>query len=452
MSLHFKVSHEIGTVPLGRAWEAREIDSGEDLLLKRIPLEAIGWGKNGWASMLDELRRLPSLHHPAVAPLLEAREDGEDFLSIGINPEGRSLKELAREGGGLTRSQLKRWILPVLEALAVAHDRGIIHRHVHESLITVDQDGQPSIQGFGLSLAGNIETEDIPPELLSGASATPASDQFLSGAMISRLLRPELRQPALVAVIEKSRNRIPEKRFGEMLEMMDAFKAALDQLKTEERLGPATSSETPPVGKAQEFVRKEAVAPSKAPSAPLLSSTPGPDAEAAAPPAPFQDLHKAPAGKKTSLWILGAALIVIGLGLGFFFLSGPAFEPESGDVAVQREISPLEAAREQIRAGEVDRAESELRELAQKAGGPEQLAAMEELGTLLLKQGRAGEASAFFRSKLGRTSSESLYYKLALAEAVQGHDDEAIRTLDEGLRLYPKSKRLSEARLHLGGE
>ncbi len=77
--------------------------------------------------------------------------------------------------------------------------------------------------------------------------------------------------------------------------------------------------------------------------------------------------------------------------------------------------------------------------------------ALDALGTIRLQQGLSDEASALFERALTIQANEGLYYKLSLAQASAGREDQVMRTLDEGLRLFPESQRLKEARFHLGG-
>jgi serine/threonine-protein kinase len=70
--------------------------------------------------------------HPAIVRVLDddRADDGTPFLVMELL-EGRSLEELATASGGrLDAREVLRVMGEVLEALAAAHDRGIVHRDI----------------------------------------------------------------------------------------------------------------------------------------------------------------------------------------------------------------------------------------------------------------------------------------------------------------------------------
>ena len=54
--------------------------------------------------------------------------------------------------------------VPVVEALAVAHDAGVLHRQMHEDLIIVDDAGTPELTGFGLTVGSARRVRQIGAE------------------------------------------------------------------------------------------------------------------------------------------------------------------------------------------------------------------------------------------------------------------------------------------------
>src|SRR5690606_23893530 len=93
--------------------------------------------------------------------------------------------------------------LPVLGALAVAHDREIIHRDVKPSNIFLERgpDGRssPVLLDFGIARRSDAQDESVPgtalgtpaymaPEIVAGAPPTPATDLWSMGVVLYRLL------------------------------------------------------------------------------------------------------------------------------------------------------------------------------------------------------------------------------------------------------------------------
>ena len=75
-----------------------------------------------------EARSSASLSHPNVVAVFDQGEDdGNVFLAMEYVP-GQTLREVLDTEGALTPRAALDIILPVLDALAVAHHAGIIHR------------------------------------------------------------------------------------------------------------------------------------------------------------------------------------------------------------------------------------------------------------------------------------------------------------------------------------
>jgi serine/threonine protein kinase len=103
------------------------------------------------------------------------------------------------------RSRARAWAAFLLEGLAAAHSRGLVHGWLLPSLITFDGAGRPLVPPFGgHHLSGLTAThtgglEELmavtAPELRGGSDPTVTSDLFALGVLLQWLLDGELGAP-----------------------------------------------------------------------------------------------------------------------------------------------------------------------------------------------------------------------------------------------------------------
>jgi len=97
--------------------------------------------------------------HPGTVQFLDdgQLETGEPFLVMDYL-EGTTIDELwATDSGAITLPRVLKIAADVLEVLAIAHDRGIIHRDVKPENIFITSDGRTKLLDFGIARAESIE-------------------------------------------------------------------------------------------------------------------------------------------------------------------------------------------------------------------------------------------------------------------------------------------------------
>jgi eukaryotic-like serine/threonine-protein kinase len=91
--------------------------------------------------------------HPAIVRALDddVAEDGTPFLVMELL-EGKALDAVASERGGrLPAIEVLSIMREVLDALAAAHDRGIVHRDIKPENIFITTDGRVKVLDFGIA-------------------------------------------------------------------------------------------------------------------------------------------------------------------------------------------------------------------------------------------------------------------------------------------------------------
>ena len=124
----YRIERELGGGGMSRVFLAEEVDLGRKVVIKVLPPE-MGAGVN-----VDRFRReiqlAAKLQHPHIVPLLTAGASGDLLYYIMPFIQGESLRaKLAREGE-LPVLEVLRILKEVLDALAHAHEQGVVHRDI----------------------------------------------------------------------------------------------------------------------------------------------------------------------------------------------------------------------------------------------------------------------------------------------------------------------------------
>jgi pimeloyl-ACP methyl ester carboxylesterase len=193
----YRVVERIGEGGMGVVYRAHDTTLDRDVALKFIT-DSIGEHSHQWR---QEARALAALNHPNIVTIYEiGDDDGVPFLAlewVGGGSLGRAAPERP-----ISVETLARFALPIADALAAAHGRGIIHRDVKPANVLVSADGRVKLADFGLArFSGGDDVTGVPelagtvaymsPEQAAGAELTPATDVFSFGVLAWELLAGE---------------------------------------------------------------------------------------------------------------------------------------------------------------------------------------------------------------------------------------------------------------------
>jgi Protein kinase domain len=181
----------LGSGGSGSVWLARDEQNGLDVALKIVPRE----GKA--ASRAErEAEAAARLRHPSCQRAYGFGRDSQHVYIAYEYVPGRTFREALR-GGELNDGSAIEACAQVLEALAHAHSRGIVHRDVKPSNVLLAEGKGVSVRvlDFGLAQIQQAETltaqGDVPgtlayiaPERLAGGLTTEAADVWAVGLML----------------------------------------------------------------------------------------------------------------------------------------------------------------------------------------------------------------------------------------------------------------------------
>jgi Protein kinase domain len=181
----------LGSGGSGTVWLARDEGSGLDVALKIVARE----GRAGERAE-REAAAAARLRHPRCLRAYScAHDDGHVYIAYEYVP-GRTLREALR-AGAVDDATAVEAAAQVLEGLAHAHSKGVLHRDVKPANVLLADDDEVSVRllDFGLAQFDEADTLTatgdvpgtlayVPPERLAGEAAGEAGDVWAVGVLL----------------------------------------------------------------------------------------------------------------------------------------------------------------------------------------------------------------------------------------------------------------------------
>jgi len=192
-----------------------------------------------------EARSVAQLSHPNIVTVIDrGNADNQQYIVFEYI-DGESLKHLVDRSGPLPARRVIELALQIAEALAFAHQAGLVHRDVKPQNVLVTEDGEAKVTDFGIARSLDVEhgvtqtgtvlgtSNYLSPEQARGQTVTPATDVYSLGVVIYEMLTGEVPFPGenFVAVAMKHINEPPpsliDKRPDVPLRLVHAVERAL---------------------------------------------------------------------------------------------------------------------------------------------------------------------------------------------------------------------------------
>jgi tRNA A-37 threonylcarbamoyl transferase component Bud32 len=196
----YKILEEIARGGMGIVYRARQKSLNRIVALKMI-LHGKLANQEEVQRFQKEAKAAGALDHPGIVAIHEIGVDqNQHYFSMAF-VDGPSLEKFTADNPLRARAAAALF-LKIVEAVAYAHDHGVVHRDLKPSNILVDTNGDPQITDFGL--AKDISADTLltktgqvmgTPAFMSPEQAFgrvdvvgPTSDIYSIGAIIYRVL------------------------------------------------------------------------------------------------------------------------------------------------------------------------------------------------------------------------------------------------------------------------
>jgi len=198
LSGRYRLDEQVGTGGMSTVYRAFDT-----VLERQVAVKLMHRDIAGHADQLERFRRearaVAQLNHPHIVQVIDTGEDdGMPYIVLEYVP-GETLKERIRRFGRLDVPEALAYAIEIARALAVAHDRGIVHRDVKPQNVLVDEEGSAKVTDFGIARTLDQEgltadgrvlgtTDYVSPEQALGHAVTGQSDIYSLGIVLFEML------------------------------------------------------------------------------------------------------------------------------------------------------------------------------------------------------------------------------------------------------------------------
>jgi eukaryotic-like serine/threonine-protein kinase len=238
----YEIEELVGTGGMSSVYRARD-----QLLERLVALKVLhphyGDDEEYVERFRREARSVARLSHPHIVTVIDRGEDdGQQFIVFEYI-DGENLKQLLARTGPLPTRRALELALEIADALAFAHEHGLIHRDVKPQNVLVSPDGDAKVTDFGIARSLDVEhgvtqtgtvlgtSNYLSPEQASGKPTTPSTDVYSLGVVVYELLTGDVPFPGenFVAVAMKHLNEQPPDLLEQRPDVPLRLAAAVDR-------------------------------------------------------------------------------------------------------------------------------------------------------------------------------------------------------------------------------
>ena len=198
----YEVRSQLAETRLSRTWRAWDRERRTLVVIKEPRAHLLLEGRSG-ERFRREVELASRLMHPNIVPILATQLAEPPWFYTMPLIEGQDLSSYCRQRR-LSIGQRLRLFRHVCEAIAHAHQHGVIHRDLKPGNILMEENGEPQILDFGLGELLGTEPDELDrgrvlgspgymsPEQAQGYAMDTRTDVYALGAVLYELLTSRL--------------------------------------------------------------------------------------------------------------------------------------------------------------------------------------------------------------------------------------------------------------------
>jgi serine/threonine protein kinase len=198
----YQPQEELGHGASATVWRARDTQTGREVALKRFHPHLVS-DPVARTRIEDEAATASRVSHPNVVRAIELIDDRDGLTLVFPYVEGETLATRLANGPRIAPREAASVALDIADALALAHQQGVVHRDVKPGNVLLGADGRARLLDFGISHAvdagqtahdltgAGMAIGTLPymaPEQLAAEPTTPASDVYALGVVLYEML------------------------------------------------------------------------------------------------------------------------------------------------------------------------------------------------------------------------------------------------------------------------
>ncbi len=168
-----------------------------------------------------EAKIAAKLSHPNLVNVFDQAGDGDVVFLAMEYVSGITLRDALDKFGAISAERALDVFEPIIAALAAAHSAGVLHRDLKPENVLLSDDGKVKLSDFGLARPISAQTQTggvvgtvayLSPELVSRGVADARSDVYAAGIMLFELLtgvQPFRGEQAVQVAMQHANSEVP---------------------------------------------------------------------------------------------------------------------------------------------------------------------------------------------------------------------------------------------------